>query len=216
KKQDIIDYKSVNKWITELFPLYKQEGTLCIDLENKLYQNIRGNNITRVKSSSKKEYLDGEKAFIDLVKYVKKLRPNVKVGIFEMPFRVYSTSEIRKNTSQNLDSILQQVDIIFPCVYVPFPAKIKSTQSNYYFLKTNLDLAFKYGDKLNKPVIPFFWYLYYSSDKTYRYELMPKEELWKYVQYIEEYKSVNNSGVKGIVWWDTPTPYSKKLIKSNF
>lgn len=216
KKHNTIDYKSVEKWVAELFPDANQNGTLCIDLENQLYQNIRGNYITRVKKASKNEYKIGEKSFIELIKFVKELRPNVLVGVFEMPFRVYNTSEVRKFSSTSLDPILQNVDIIFPCIYIPYPADLTSLKSNYEFLKTNLDLAFSYSDRLNKPVLPFFWHLYYSSDKKTRYELMPKEELWKYVKYIENYKSKNNSGVNGIVWWDTPTPYSRNMIKKGF
>jgi len=216
KRQEVADYKRVKKSLETLFPNANQEGVLCIDWENKLYQNIRGNNITRIKSVSNKEYLKGEKEFINLIKFIKKLRPNVKVGIFEMPFRVYSNSEIIKNTNQKLDPILKHVDIIFPCIYIPFPAKVKSIQSNYDFLKINLDLAFNYGDRLKKPVIPFVWYLYYSPDNTYRKELIPKDELWEYIKYIESYKSSSNKRVSGIVWWDTPTSYSKTLIRNTF
>src|SRR5690606_20786721 len=216
KRQEVADYKRVKKSLETLFPNANQEGVLCIDWENKLYQNIRGNNITRIKSVSNKEYLKGEKEFINLIKFIKKLRPNVKVGIFEMPFRVYSNSEIIKNTNQKLDPILKHVDIIFPCIYIPFPAKVKSIQSNYDFLRINLDLAFNYGDRLKKPVIPFVWYLYYSPDNTYWKELIPKDELWEYIKYIESYKSSSNKRVSGIVWWDTPTSYSKTLIRNTF
>lgn len=83
------------------------------------------------------------------------------------------------------------------------------------YFKKNLDVAFDYAIRLNKPVIPFVWYLIHPSNKRYRYEMIPRMEMLTYIDYIHNYKSYNNNSISGMVWWDTPTPYNNNVIKDN-
>lgn len=215
-RNESIDYRSVEKYLNSFYPNPNDKGILCIDWENELYQNIRGNHITRVPSSSSLDYNKAIQEFIKLIKFVKKQRPNIDVGVFEIPFRVYGKSEIINRNNNKLEELLSHTDVIFPCIYIPGPNTSRGNQSPFEFLKLNLDIAFEIGDRINKPVIPFFWYLYYSNNKSTRFELIPRDELWSYMKYIENYESSQNNKIAGIIWWDTPTSYSKKLIRNSY
>src|SRR5690606_2878540 len=97
-------------------------------------------------------------------------------------------------------------------------AAITSKEANYLFIKNNLDVALDYGSRLNKPVIPFFWYLVFSpdEDKELRNERLPRQEVYDYMNYINNYESSTGAKVSGLIWWDTPTPYNAKEVKENF
>src|SRR5690554_4228185 len=45
KKKGIIDLESVERNLTKLYPLATDSGVLCINLENRLYDNLKNNNI---------------------------------------------------------------------------------------------------------------------------------------------------------------------------
>ena len=211
KKTGSVDYRHLDKSINKLFPDKNATGLLCIDLENDSYDKLKGNNLTRYKPVSDKEYKKSADEFIKLIRYVKSKRPNVKVGVYGMPFKAYTRSEIRKGSNQLLDPILSEVDVIFPSLYIPHTSKDQGLS----FLKLNLETSLSYGERLNKPVIPFFWYLLFSTDKSSRYEMIPRKDMHDYIQYIENYEPTKGRKVAGIVWWDTPTQYNRKLIKQN-
>src|SRR5690606_1318747 len=78
------------------------------------------------------------------------------------------------------------------------------------------DNAFSFADRLNKPVIPFFWYLVHGPERALRFERLSKEEMSEYIGYVRNYKSSAGTEISGIAWWDTPTPYSRNTIKGNF
>lgn len=213
---NVVDYNRVEMWINKLFPNENDEGVLCVDLENKYYEDLKGNNITRAKMVGSSEFDEAINEFVKLAKFIKQKRPNIKMGFYGMPFKLFEKSELRESAHQNLDPILEVTDIIFPSYYLPYPAKTKGIEANYEFLKTNLDQTFSYADRLNKPVITLFWYLVYSPDRNLRFERIPRNEMSKYIEYIENYKSPQGSGTFGLFWWDTPTSYSQNHIKKNF
>lgn len=209
KKNGTIDMSSVEKFLVQLFPSVDDEGILCVDLENRIFHNIKDNEL------SSPIYKKAINEFTGLIKFIKQKRPQLKVGIYGMPFTEYYDSQSRRNIQQKLDPLLKLTDMLFPSLYIFFPEKQKGLNSNINYLDKNLANAFDYGDRLNKPVIPFIWYLVHPTNKRFGYQVIPKKEMNAYVTHISNYRSKSNNKVAGLVWWDTPTPYRNKQIKTN-
>lgn len=208
KREGHIDYGLVERYLKELYPRQDADGTLCINLEGKLFTDLRDNFGNSVYRKSLNEY-------VKLVKYVKHTRPHVTVGVYGLPFTIYYSSQKVRNRNDKLELLLKEVDIIFPSLYLFYPDKQKGIESNFEYFKKNLETAFSYGDKFNKPVIPFIWYLVHPSNKRFRYEMLTRKEIDTYLNFISSYKSMSGSNVEGIVWWDTPTPFKTKDVKTN-
>lgn len=207
-----VDYQLLDSYLDKLVPDKNDSGILCIDLENEAYENVTRNVITKGSPVSRSVFSKSEQDLIQLIRHVKGKRPNLVVGIFGVPFRALDKSRVRPNSERILDPILSEVDVIFPSLYVPYEQK----QQALTFLKLNLDRSFEYSERLGKPVIPFFWYLLFPTDsKTLRHELIPKQDMLSYITYVKEYTSASGKKISGIVWWDTPTQYSRKMIKQN-
>ena len=78
-------------------------------------------------------------------------------------------------------------------------------------------MVFDYADRLNKPVIPFIWYMLFSNEKEDRYEMIPKNVMYEYIQSLEQYKSPSGNGISGFVWWEEYKPFYKNnnWVKQN-
>ncbi len=215
---NVIDYQLLEDKLDEKFPVNSND-VLCLDLENKFYNDLKGNNLTRYPSVSEEVYQEAIDVYVELITFVKQKRPHLTVGVYGMPFKLFDISEKEEGSDGKLDPILEVADVIFNSVYIPYPAAFTSKEANFLFLKNNLDLALNYGSRLNKPVIPFFWYLVFSPDehKELRNELLPRQEVYDYMNYIKNYES-SGTKVSGLIWWDSQTPYYKNnyLIKKNF
>lgn len=213
-----VDYKKVENNLKKLYPSENASGMLCIDLENSGYNALKGNSITRFKKVSDKQFKEAEKEFIQLIKFIKSKRPKLQVGYYGMPFKIYKASEKRTGSDKMLDNILKEADVLMPSFYMPYPAAHNGSAANQKYLEVNLKGALEAGNRLNKPVLPFFWYLIFSPEKKFSYELISKEEMKTYTDYILKY-NLNGKEVIGIIWWDSATPFYKKnkgMIKQNY
>jgi len=207
-----VDYRLLDSYLDKIVPDKNSEELLCIDLENVAYENVTRNVIVKGQMVSRSVYQQSENKLIELIRHVKAKRPKMIVGIFGLPFRALDQKRVRVNSVGVLDPILSEVDVIFPSMYVPYERKEQALA----FLRLNLDRSFEYADRLNKPVVPFFWYLLFPTDsRKLRHELIPRKDMLDYIKYVENYTSRSGRGISGIVWWDTPTQYSRKMIKQN-
>lgn len=208
-KNGEFDMKSVKKHLKRLYPKKDEKGTLCINVETDHYQTLKSDN------TGSEEFKAAEKAFVNLIKTIKAYRPNVKFGIYGLPFRVFDVSNKKRlDDSKKLDSILSKVDYIFPSLYTYYPAiseKNKTKNSQYW--KKNLDQAFGYADRFGKPVIPFVWYIIYPGNNDFGGELMGKGAMDEYLTNIQEYASGQNCKVGGVVWWESSKKYFNKHVK---
>lgn len=204
-----IKYDLVDKYLDKLYPNKSEKGILCINLEGSLFRELADN------AKETKEFKAAESNYIELIRHVKQKVPFVKVGIYGLPFKGYYESQLKKNENQKLDSLLNEVDILMPSLYIAYPAKQTGIQSNIDYLEKNLNIAFEYGTRLKKPVYPFFWYLVHPANKKFGLALIPKDEMNIYMNYIYSYK-YKGKNVSGVVWWDSPTPFNNGTIKSIF
>ncbi|MBF4465675.1 hypothetical protein [Flavobacterium sp. LC2016-12] len=197
-----VDQEVFIRSVKGFFPDSTSSGILCIDLENQAYKNLYNYDINTP------EFKEASALFIWMLKKVKEIRPNVKVGFYGIPFREYYTN--KKNTSK-LDVILSGVDYIFPSLYTMYPDKQIGKSRNEKYLKDNLQVALEFGIRLNKPVVPFVWNIIHPSNKLYGGQLVDKNEMIQNIEFIKKFKYKNTSA-SGVVWWD---PDSKSFSKMN-
>ena len=203
-----VNYKLLERNLIKMFPEKGTKGILCIDLENSIYKNIRNNEKSNlVVSKSIKE-------FVGMIDFIKNKRPNIKVGIYAIPFPFYYSSQKKRNEVGKLDEILSKVDIIFPSLYIYYPAVQKGLQSNLKFLEENLEEASIYAKKYNKEIIPLVWYLIHPSNKKYRAAMIDKSEMKEYMDYIWKF-SDSKFKLKGVLIWNSSTPFKNKTIQTN-
>lgn len=186
----------------KFFPDSLSTGVLCIDLENKAYQNLYNYD------SNTPEFKEASDLFLWMLNKVKEIRPNIQVGFYGIPFREYYAN---KNNTQKLDVILSKVDYIFPSLYTMYPDKQIGKSRNEKYLKDNLQVALEFGIRLNKPVVPFVWNIIHPSNKLYGGQLIDKNEMLQNIEVIRNFKYKNTS-VSGVVWWD---PDYKSFSKMN-
>ena len=202
---DKIDYNKFLKYIESLYPSVNATGTACLDIENILYENIQNydkNNINFQYSVDQ---------FIKLIRFFKKNRKNVRIGIYGIPYKITAEKHLKYNTSK-LDELLSEVDVIFPSLYLPY--SFGESKSSLYssFLTTNLKTALAYGKRLGKPVIPFTWYMVHPSNRFYGGEIIDKFRYDKYLSDILNF-SYDNSKVAGIVYWDSSYDYFQSSVR---
>lgn len=209
KNSGKIDKHLFESKLKSLIPNKNSTDILCIDLENKIYQDLRNNKL------NSKKVANSIDEFVSLIKIVRKLRPNVKVGIYALPFPFYYDSQIVRNQVGKFDKIFKEVDYIFPSLYIYYPSAQKGLQSNIDYFNKNLEAAVYYSKKYNKEIIPFFWYLIHPSNKKFSNELLEKDEFKYYIDYLWKY-SKTKYPLKGIVLWNSSTPFTNKSVKTSF
>jgi hypothetical protein len=195
RKEGIIDLENLKTQLIEYYPEKDANGILCLNIENRLFQNLK-----EYKKGTAL-YKESVKELSEMISMVKKFRPGIVVGIYGLPFRTYYPSQKTWNASNKLDPVLSLVDYISPSLYVLYPDKEKGTKANNSYWHKNLETAFVYADRLNKPVIPFVWYMVNPGNNKYGGELLGKEEMKRYLNYIKQFASKNHNHVKGVIWW---------------
>lgn len=206
-KTGSIDKDIFLKNLKNFFPNTSSEGVLCIDLENKVFDDL-------IKfDESTIEFKRAKETFIWMIKRSKIMFPNVRVGIYGLPLRDYYFKTIKDY--RKFDSILVLTDIIFPSLYTMYPDSQFGRVRNEKYLKDNLVIALELGIRLNKPVIPFVWNVVHPSNKKYGGKLIDANEMIKNVVFIKEFRFKDNV-VEGVVWWDPDYKSFNKLVKSSY
>mgnify|MGYP003504039321 FL=1 len=196
-KKGIVNYSNVDEGLSKLIPNQKESTYLCVNIENKLYRNVRD---LREDNHDFKQSLND---LIDLLKYIKQKRPNLKVGLYGVPYNFYYAIHKKRNSDKFLP-LLKAADFISPHLYIHYPDKQKGQNANLNYLKENLQIALEYGKKLKKPVIPYVWYIVHPANKIYGGELITKPEMLAYLNAIQSYSHCGEK-VKGVIWWEPST-----------
>jgi len=135
---------------------------LCLDIEHWPL-DLRRTSAIEVEESINK--------FNSVLRKFRENRPDAKLGIYAMmPIRDYHTPVKNKgveewqNANHKLKPITDNVDYIYPSLYTFYkdPEKWKK------YAIANINEAKKYG----KPVIPFIWPQYHSSNKLHKFNFI--------------------------------------------
>lgn len=191
-----IETDSVVKYLNFLYPDRNDTGMCVIDWEGKGGKNLMLND------PGSAEFIKTEAKFLQLVKLVRDTRPYVRVGFYGLPFRVFNPSQQKYNSGNKLDRLLSKCDFIAPSLYIMYPDAQIGRGRNMDYLKQNLDNAFEYASRLNKPVIPFVWYKIHPGNKIYGNMIISKDEIERYLSFIGDYR-YGKSRIDAIVWWET-------------
>lgn len=200
-----IDLVKVQRSVIANYPSSNASGYLVLDFEGLIYQNLQNYH------SSHYLFKSASKEFIDMVRLVKILRPNLKVGIYGLPFKFYFENQRKYNEGNKFDLILKETDFIAPSLYVLYSEKEKNSKLNEKFLKENLQVFLDTGKRLNKPVIPFFWYMVNPVNKTYGHEIISKDKLKTQLNIVKNY-SIDGKQTDGVFWWDISERYFTKYM----
>lgn len=109
KNEGIINLKDLEVGLNRIVPK-DTEGFLVLDLENKLYHDLK-------KDTTSTLFKKAEVAFIDMIKYVKKHRPKIKISVYGIPFTTYWD----KVKTKKYYKIVSNLDFISPHLYIYYP-----------------------------------------------------------------------------------------------
>ena len=186
----------VRGYLEKHFPDVNSEGIVVLDWESEIYKWIRDY------PETDPNFRYAESQWIALINEVRKVRPNLKVGIYGMPYRGFN--DWQKDTYNKpgaLDNIMSKVDIIMPSLYIGYSDEERSREYNLGYLKDMLDIAMTYGRRHNKPVMPFVWHRVLRSNKIYPRGIIQTNTYATYVKFIKDY-SFNGHKVCGVYLWD--------------
>jgi len=174
--------------------LLPTDDLLVIDWEKEDFWNLK------LRADSK-EFIKAEKQFIRLIKIIRKNNPNIKIGIYGLPFKVYYNLNAGYNEKGKFDKILSLVDVICPSFYFNFTDDIIGKEKNIEIITNQLINCLEYGERLNKPVIPFIWELIHPSTKDIGGTFVPKDEFKRHLKLIINFKFNNENKISGLIWW---------------
>ena len=184
-----INKETIKSYIEKRFPNKGAEEILIIDWEQRKYKDLK-------KPEKSQEFKAAEKEFKKLVNYIKELRPNLVVGIYGLPYRVFNNKYPHYAKKNKFLGLLKAVDIITPSLYGESTDSERSKNENDVFLKNTIELSIEYADQLGKPLYFFIWEM--TSSKENR--LLPVEEFRRKIETIVAYQS-KNKWVQGVIYW---------------
>ncbi len=124
EKKGGINDESICKGLKLLYPGEDASGYLVIDIENKVMKDFKNYSL------NSSQYMEAVAKLKELLSLVRKLRPNLKISFYGLPFRVYFASQNAWNESNKLDQVLSLCDFITPSLYILYPDAEKGVEAN--------------------------------------------------------------------------------------
>lgn len=205
QKKGVINYQYIDEGLRNLFPNKNDAGFLNVDLENQIYRNL--------KSSNKSLRIDAVKQFVSMVNYIKMKRPNIKVGLYGIPFSFNYSSQKNINNYSELEPIFKVVDYISPSLYFSFSDRQQSAKSLDNYINGNLTLFLDYAKRANKPVYLYVWYMVHPYNKLYGGEIVNESRMTLFLDRIKQF-NFNGKYVDGIIWWEPADNSIQSLINN--
>lgn len=201
---NVIEYDLLERALNEWYPQKGDTGYLVIDWERQYFKDLKKYD------SSDNRFFKAQKGFSTLIKAIRSLRPNLKIAIYGIPYRFNYHFQRLDNTK--FGKLLKEADFIAPSLYIPFLEE-RNSKKNFKFLEENLTDALKLGARIDKPVIPFVWYMYSGAFSTTKGRFIPVERMKKHLEFIEKF-SVDGKRVESVLWWDQSKRSFDSLLKS--
>ncbi|WP_242916746.1 T9SS type A sorting domain-containing protein [Pontibacter liquoris] len=190
------DLSKVRNFIERFYPDANSNETLVLDWESGPFKSLRDY------PESDSRFKTAEATLLGLMSDIKKMRPNLKLSYYTLPFRTWNDWQAANyNAPGKLDNIMSKMDFISPSLYLLFADEEVGRSRNMQYMKENLDMAMKYGQKYGKPVYPFLWHRVHFGSPLYGKDIIQKDVYTAYVKYMKDY-SYNGVKLKGMYWWD--------------
>lgn len=190
KKIDFINTETFDRValanrLKELYLSVKSKGICYIDTE--------GEAMTNIMDSSSVGFQDSLNMFLDILRFCKLYRPNVKFGFYAIPFTTYwdRTEEFyAKNDA--IYELINECDYLFPSMYTFYEETEEwVANENENYLIENAQQFIKY----NKPVLAFVMHRFHPSNATYKYKEI-QIDIWN-----RDIKRLLSNGADKVVWW---------------
>lgn len=194
--QGIINLSTLEAGINTRIPNKKSSDLIVLDIENKVYQDVK------TKSSSDPNYQSNITKLVGMIQRVKKLRPNARVVLYGMPFNFNYDFQKHYNDFEKLKPLLRVVDYLTPALYLMYSNLEKGDDYFKKYINSNLNLTFQFAEKVNKPVLPFVWYKIHTYNKISGGSEISSCLYSNYLKLIKDYK-YKNKKVDGIIYWES-------------
>lgn len=188
------DKKLLAKEIERVLPNANEKGIAFIDLEGDYLDNIM-NMGTQIESFQK-----SLKLYVDVIKFAKKIRPNVKWGYYYIPYTVYwNRTPDFYGKLKKIEPLIKECDVFFPSLYNFYEDKDLAVENKKYVIENTKEMI-KVGQYYKKPVLVFVWHRYHPSNEKLAEELLPEKVFLKHIERIVS-TSYQGKKVDGIIWW---------------
>ncbi|MGX1639422.1 hypothetical protein [Sphingobacterium sp. NPDC055431] len=209
KGDNNFDVNSVKKRLELFFPDVNDNSYVSIDIEGKIIQDLNSG------KPGDEKFDKSEAIFIKAINVIKSFRPNLKVGIYGLPSRVYYQNHYKGDDSK-LIPILEKCDYISPSLYVVYADSDKGSVKNDEYFKFNLQRSLVLAKRLNKELVPYVWPVIHGNSSKHGGKLVDVTAMKRYLNIIKSY-SYQGKSANGVLWWEEPvnSKYSIKKIQSN-
>ena len=197
-----LNQKMLDQEILRVYPNQAEEGIAYIDLESPYLEYLMNSETNSL------EFKKSKKLFLDVLTYVKKARPKVKWGFYNIPFTTYwgkTTSFYDKD--ERVSEIIKNSDVLFPSIYI-FYNKVNFILENEDYIKENTQQIIRIGEKYNKKVYPLVMSRYHPSSGNIAYETINETDFRFYLSTIKNTKYKEKS-VDGIMYWNADAYFYK-------
>lgn len=188
------DTKLLIKEIERVLPNTNEKGIAFIDLEGGNLDNIM-NMGTQIESFQK-----SLKLYVDVIKFAKKFRPNVKWGYYYIPYTTYWNRNAEFYSKlKKIEPLLKECDIFFPSLYNFYEDKDLALENEKYVIENTKEMI-KVGQLYKKPVLIFVWHRYHPSNEKLSEESLPEKVFLTHIDRIIS-TSYQGKKVDGVLWW---------------
>lgn len=188
------DTKLLIKEIERVLPNTNDKGIGFIDLEGGNLDNIM-NMGTQIESFQK-----SLKLYVDVIKFAKKFRPNVKWGYYYIPYTTYWNRNAEFYSKlKKIEPLLKECDIFFPSLYNFYEDKDLAVENEKYVIENTKEMI-KVGQLYKKPVLVFVWHRYHPSNEKLSEESLPEKVFLTHIDRIIS-TSYQGKKVDGVLWW---------------
>ncbi|PIF47082.1 hyaluronidase [Chryseobacterium sp. 52] len=203
------------KELERSYPDPKSSGIAYIDIEYPYTDYLLKGDIT---STNHKK---SAKLFLDVLRFVKQQRPNVKWGYYGIPFTTYwGRDKNFYDQNKKVDQIIKESDVLFPSIYI-FYNNVSFNLENKTYIQENTEEMLKIADRYNKKMYPFIMSRYHPSNQLIGSSKIDESDFKTYVSTLlqTQYK---NKHIDGLVLWNADgyayrvnDPVIKKEVEKN-
>jgi len=201
------DQNLFNSFCLKLIPSKKEFGYAVLDWEGVEFDILRG-----VKKVSDQRYNDVLNRFIEIIRYAKKVRPNINWSFYDCnPAQYPFVNKFGVSNAERMAPLLKELDFFSTSLYLRDNFNQSSKINNY--LTSNVKESLRLGSIYGKSVLPFVWHRYHDSNRLN--DCIAPTDFNKYVQSILKVTYFNKY-VDGVIWWNSESYLDRVKAQSKF
>jgi hypothetical protein len=170
------------------------DGPLCLDWEGTAAHYLVGNNLELRERTVQQ--------FVIALNAARQLRPSAKVGMYGLPIREYwNRNQAWRDREHSFAPIYNASDCVFPSVYDLYKngeSPFHNAEMDITYVREMVEMALEMSQ--GKPVYPFVWPRFHTSNPESGFELIPVAELKSHAAAIFD-GDYQGDRADGLVWW---------------